>query len=241
MEARVEAYLDAICANLPPETPSEAVRDMRREMRGHLQAALAAGQELGETSEQALEHALAQFGKPQMVARQWQEEWETTLAETKAISFLPSLKMALKVWLAVEIPMLAAVIGLVLINLFARDAALRLLLLNVGFFVPPLVAGTVIGRKARRYPVRATLAGYALLLPLLIVGLAAISAGHAAYLHWLTAKYYNFYSQPFSYHLNEGMLEALSFAPLWMILSALSSGAVSLARRYKTRRHQIAR
>ena len=75
-DARIDAYLDAICTSLPPETPAEAVQDMRCEMRSHLQAAVIAGQELGNSPEQALERALAQFGKPQVVARQWQEEWK---------------------------------------------------------------------------------------------------------------------------------------------------------------------
>ena len=178
-----------------PKPLTEATQDMRREMRSHLQAAVIAGQELGETTEEALEHALAQFGKPQVVARQWQEEWETTLTETKPVSFRSSLKTSLKVWLTVDILALTAIAGMVLINLFGRDPILRLMLMETGLIVPPLVAGTLIGLRARHRPVLATLAGYTLTLSLLIVGLSAINAGQAAYLHWLTAKYYSFYGQ----------------------------------------------
>ncbi len=238
VDTQIDAYLDAICAGLPPETPANAVLEMRQEMQGHLQAAVIAMQELGYSPEQAVEHALAQFGKPQVVARQWQEEWETTLVETKAVSFWPSLKLAWKMWTVSEVLALFASAILMMMTFMEHEAPLRLPLMMTIFYAPPLVSGTLIGLRARRHPVLATLSGYALTLPLLIIGFAAINAAQSSYVSWLTGKTYAQYS--YSY-IGAGFHVALSFAPLWIILSVFSSGVVTLGRRFKTRRRQIAR
>ncbi len=238
-DALLDAYLDSICANLPPEVDSDAAQDMRREMRGHLQAAVVAGQELGYAPEQSVEHAFAQFGKPQVVARQWQEEWETTLTATKAVPFLPSLKLASKMWAVSGGMAVAAGAILMMLILTQPESPLRLPLMFSIFFGPPLVSGTIIGMRARRHPVLATLAGYALLLPFLIVGFIGVNACQAPYVSWLTGKTFTY---PFGLSVEAGIRSALSFMPLWIILSAFSSGMVTLARRYKTRaRRQIAR
>ena len=238
MDAQIDVYLDAICAGLPSEAPAEAVQDMRREMRGHLQAAVIAGQELGNSPEQALEHALAQFGKPHVVARQWQEEWETTLTETKAVSFWPSLKLALKVWTVMTVATL--IIGFLIrtVSLLKGEATVFSILTLTAFFAPPLIAGTIIGLRTRRHPVLATLAGYALLLPVLLIGFIGLNVWQVSYTGWLTAKTV---SHPFGYYVGTGIQGVLSFLPLWIILSLFSSGTVTIARRFQTRRRQIAR
>lgn len=45
VEAKLDAYLDTICAHMPREVPSLAVQEMRQEMYGHLMAALSANYE----------------------------------------------------------------------------------------------------------------------------------------------------------------------------------------------------
>lgn len=207
-------------------------------MRGHLQAAVIAMQELNYSPEQSVEHALAQFGKPHVVARQWQEEWETTLVETKAVSFWPSLKLALKVWTVADFATLTVFPLMIMVSFQQYQvtllSALRLTLL----FAPPLVAGTIIGLRARRNPIACTFAAYALLLPLLIIGLIGINAWQDSYARWLTAKSY---THPFSFYVEMSFRGVLAETPLAIILSVFSSGVVTLARRFKTRRHQIAR
>ena len=118
---------------------------------------------------------------------------ETTLTETKAIPFRASLKVALSVWTVSGILALAASAILAMMILTQPESLLRLPLMMAIFFVPPLVSGAIIGLRTRRHPVLAALAGYALLLPLLIVGFIAINAAQGPYVSWLTGKTYTLY------------------------------------------------
>jgi hypothetical protein len=74
-ESQIEDYLDHICAPLVGLAPYEARQKLRAELRGHLEALVVARREIGACPEGAVREALAQFGDPRIVARQWAREW----------------------------------------------------------------------------------------------------------------------------------------------------------------------
>lgn len=80
-DARLNVYLDAVCALMSAQVPIQAIADMRREMRDHLQAALVAFGELGYEPGDALTLTLTQFGEPHVVA----EHWRQASAQTEGV------------------------------------------------------------------------------------------------------------------------------------------------------------
>lgn len=168
IDMRLNAYLDAICALMPADVPAPAIAEMRREMQSHLQTALVAMQELGYSPEEFAEHAFAQFGEPQVVAKHWRREWEKTLADTGA--FWPSLKTSVKIWSAAH-----AIFVIFLCSTVEQLSTGELpfwfrFVSRTLFFGLPLLTGATIGMRARRRPVTCALLGYGLTLPAIALG-----------------------------------------------------------------------
>lgn len=174
-DARLEVYLDSICALMPTEVPALSLAEMRREMHDHLDATLTALNELGYTEDEALEHAIVQFGEPRLVAKRWRVEWEETLARTEHRPFWPSLKLALKTWSAMHA--LALIFWLMVITQVTRTPSPWVVLVNqVMLFGPPIATGMFLGIQARRRPIFATLLGYLLSLPVVAAGVLVFIA-----------------------------------------------------------------
>lgn len=70
-EARIEDYLDHVCAPLVGRIPYAERRAVRAEARQHLDMLIAAYTELGSEPAEAVEQALKQFGAPHELAQQW--------------------------------------------------------------------------------------------------------------------------------------------------------------------------
>lgn len=70
---------------------AEERAELHQEVRQHLEALAAANVELGSTSEEALQHALVQFGNPTRIGRKMYQEWQhgrtESCADMKAIMF----------------------------------------------------------------------------------------------------------------------------------------------------------
>ena len=75
VQARLEDYLDKVCASLAYDMPYAVRREWRGEMRIHLESLVTAHIELGDAPEVAVEAALAQFGAARTVSRQLEREW----------------------------------------------------------------------------------------------------------------------------------------------------------------------
>jgi hypothetical protein len=170
MDARLEAYLDVICALMPADVPALAIAEMRREMQNHLQTALVAMEELGYTPEESAAHAFTQFGEPQVVAKHWRQEWEKTLADTSAGAFWPSLKTAVKLWSATH-----AIFAVFLCSTVEQSSTGELpfwwrFASRTLFVGLPLLTGATIGMRARRRPVICAFLGYGFTLPVIALG-----------------------------------------------------------------------
>src|SRR5580658_1397428 len=68
---RVEAYLDSVSPVIASGLDEAHNREARAEMRTHIESLVEAYVELGDSHEQAVEHALEQFGKSHTIRREW--------------------------------------------------------------------------------------------------------------------------------------------------------------------------
>jgi hypothetical protein len=76
-EARIEDYLDHVCAPLVGTVPYERRLELRSEVRCHLQTLIEAFEELGSPYNEAVDSALRQFGDPALIGREWQTQWQS--------------------------------------------------------------------------------------------------------------------------------------------------------------------
>ncbi len=215
-EAKLDAYLDTICANVPREVPATAVQEMRQEMYGHLVAALSAHCELGKSEEETVSHILTQFGRPEIVARQWKQEWEETLAQKTNAPFRLSIRPALGVWATAYIVLLG--IGGLLKSSPAMPDILRTQWTLLGVFGIPLLSGAAVGLLARQRPTVSNLVAAISVFPvyLLIIAfqLNAISPGG-----WKSALWF-----------------AINPFVLWLPLSSVATALTAHIRKLSQRR-----
>ena len=204
-------------------------------MQSHLQNAWVAFIELDYTPEEALERTLTQFGKPHAVAAHWQQEWEKTLTASKTIPVWPSLKLALSVWARTDLAMLALCLLLPVMTLTDAAMPLRGPLILSGFLVPPLISGTAIGLRARRHPLLCTLGGRLLMLPVMIAYLVGGNLWYQYYAMLVTNKRFPISLSALLAFSFDG---AMSFLPLWIILSLGSAGCVVIGQRFRMRRQR---
>ena len=85
-EARLEDYLDQVCAPLVGSLPYAARQELRREIHQHLRSLSAAYQEVGATPDSALSQALEKFGDPAFVIAQWRPEIQRRKSGRRDIS-----------------------------------------------------------------------------------------------------------------------------------------------------------
>jgi len=171
--ARIDAYLDRICAPLFVSLPQEEAMQQRAEMRSHLESLVVAHIELGFAEAEAVTLALEQFGKEQSVARAWKQECETTQVErgngTILSALHPVVGYSLLNWSI--FPLLAEFYSF-LINGYSRMGAPPSNLLTFAavfvflgeFTLFPAFLGFLVGRRARGH----TLAIALLALPFTI-------------------------------------------------------------------------
>jgi hypothetical protein len=217
-EAKLTAYLDAICAQTPPEVPGTAVQEMRLEMSAHLLSALSANVEMGRTEDEAISQVLTQFGNPPIVARQWKNEWEETLAQSPNAPLWPSLRLAMCVWGLAYAGMLG--IGYLFRSYPTMPDLLRVQWTMLGLFGIPVLAGGAIGLLARRRPVLsnaiASVGIHLLYLPIIMFQLNAISPGGWRASLWFAVN-------PFL---------------LWLPLSSLAAALTAQMRKVSKRRQR---
>lgn len=79
-EAELEDYLDHMTAEMVGVVPYRRRQELREEIRSHLRALADAFEELGSSPAEAVAQALAQFGEPRAIARQWTQEWHPRAA-----------------------------------------------------------------------------------------------------------------------------------------------------------------
>jgi hypothetical protein len=220
IEAKLTAYLDAICRHLPSEVPSTEVQEMRLEMQGHLLASLAAHREIAATEEEAISPVLTQFGKPHLVAQKWTQEWQTTLAEMPNAPFRSSLLPAMGVWGLTYTGLLG--MGAVIRTFPTMPDVQRVAWTMLGLFGLPLLAGGVVGLLVRRRPVVSSAVASIAVLPLyLLINMALLNAISPD--GWKASLWF-----------------AINPLLIWMPLSSLSAALTAQVRRM-TKRQRIAR
>jgi hypothetical protein len=94
-DPRIDDYLDHLYAPLVGRVPYDVRQQIRSELRTHLEALVAAGQEIGASPDQAIREALAQFGDPRRVAREWIRSWRRSAPPGGAESARPATLVAL--------------------------------------------------------------------------------------------------------------------------------------------------
>jgi hypothetical protein len=148
--------------------PYAARAELRRELRAHLEALIAARRELGAGSDEAVEQALAQFGKPGAVARDWLR------ARSPAPATWPATLIALGC-LGLGISASGAVENL-LRALLPYDISIPDVMLRSIIEVLIVLPGLAVGLLAPARAVRGTLYA-ALLLPTCFIGIHWVTVG----------------------------------------------------------------
>jgi AcrR family transcriptional regulator len=74
-DARLDDYLDHVCAPLVGLVPYARRQELRAELHSHLEALVATHEELGSARDAAVVLALRQFGPPGHLSRQWARAW----------------------------------------------------------------------------------------------------------------------------------------------------------------------
>src|SRR5262249_47932318 len=75
-DPRIEDYVDHVCALLVGRVEYAERAALRAELRLHLDALVAASREMGLETDAAVASALAQFGPPRDLAREWLCAWQ---------------------------------------------------------------------------------------------------------------------------------------------------------------------
>jgi hypothetical protein len=166
-DVRIEDYLDHVCAPLVERMPYEARTALRAELRAHLESLADAYRELGSPADAAIHEALAQFGHPRDVAREWVRECERT---TRRYPVLPAWAATL-VALGCYVLAMAAQAACGALHL-TQDiyVAVSMVMSGLGEVGTPLLAGLVTGAVSPDRPARGNFYAVALLYA---AGLAA--------------------------------------------------------------------
>jgi hypothetical protein len=90
----IEDYLDHLCVPLVGRVPYDARATLRSELRAHLEALIDASEELGQERGEAVRHALAQFGDPQALGREWLRGWQRSGQKASVQSARPAAFVA---------------------------------------------------------------------------------------------------------------------------------------------------
>jgi hypothetical protein len=154
-DARVENYLDRVCAPLVETVPYARRAELRCELREHLDALAASYRELGSVADRAVEEALRQFGEPRELARRCADEWRDGTECGPPPPIWPDLCVALGCF------------GLLsslhtLLNAMAQSAGHPAAALITMAITLPITAGLLTGLVAPWRPVRGAL--FAMLL-----------------------------------------------------------------------------
>lgn len=167
LEARIEDYLDHVCAPLVGVAPYAMRQEMRAEMRTHLDSLIAAHCELGSASEEAVTAALRQFGDAGAVARNWTRECARSATETTAPqSARPATLAALGLF---GLPYLADATHIAW-SAWSKFSADEAAFYRFELVAVPLLAGLLTGLLARHRAARGTLNALALLaIPAMVI------------------------------------------------------------------------
>jgi hypothetical protein len=177
LEARIEDYLDHVCAPLVGVVPYSRRHELCAELRGHLEALVATHEELGSERDAAVVLALRQFGPPRHLSRQWAREW---VHGTSPPGVQP-------VWLAMFIALgsfgLATLLAFALLvtvtsfpQFFQANPSAALMFLAGAGLLLPLVAGVTTGLLA---PARHALGTFCALAVLILPSAAVAIASPA--------------------------------------------------------------
>ena len=167
-EARIEDYLDHVCAQLVGIVPYAKRMRVRAEMRLHLDAMVVAHEELGGGNEESVEAVLRQFGSPNMLSQRWLDEWVQEALPVVPKSVWPATKVALH-WYAkmLAVPLLALCLAVAFQEKTHLGRALDPLvgILLAVFYAFPLLGGFAVGLNTPSRPMRATINALAILIP----------------------------------------------------------------------------
>lgn len=160
---RVESYLDSLCSPVASAFGEGHDSEARSEMRTHIESLIEANIELGDSREEAIEHALVQFGKVHTVKRAWKS---SMLQEQRG-----SLRQS--IWFALMFNLIAVAAAMTIVPIgvrFADDVGWRAAssIRELGIYALPAAAGLFTGMYAKRGPVLATLFALMIMLPPMI-------------------------------------------------------------------------
>jgi hypothetical protein len=149
------------------DVPRERRLELRSEIQTHLEALVEARQEMGASPEAAVDAALAQFGDPARVGREWAGAWKGK-APRSFSGILYATVTALALFGTANS---MAVVLLMMAQDGWRDALLWGGLFPTVAFLLPALAGLATGLIARKEAVRASLYALLLILPTMTIAL----------------------------------------------------------------------
>lgn len=85
----IEAYLGEVASHLMTDIVTET--EILREIEGHLLEAVADGEQVGLSPEEAARQAVARFGSPREIARQFREVYNESVSQAVLSAALPVL------------------------------------------------------------------------------------------------------------------------------------------------------
>jgi len=166
--ARIEDYLDHLCAPLVGSLPYARRQEIRREAEAHLYASIEEHREMGLSVERATEAALQAYGAPYRLAQAILDTWYSG-AGSRTRPALYSRTATLRAFACFSIP--TAISALLVESYAPTDIGLeRSLWMGLWLLVSPLLAGALTGRMV---PVRSAQAVANVMLLLLLHGTVA--------------------------------------------------------------------
>jgi len=166
--ARIEDYLDHLCAPLVGSLPYARRQEIRREAEAHLYASIEEHREMGLSAERATEAALQAYGAPYRLAQAILDTWYSGVG-SRTRPALYSRVATLRAFACFSIPM---AISAFLVESYAlADSGLeRVPWVLVWLLTSPLLAGALTGRLV---PVRSAQAVVNVMAILALHGMVA--------------------------------------------------------------------
>jgi hypothetical protein len=217
LDQRIEVYLDSLCTPLESELEKPNSRQARTEMRIHIESLFEANIELGDSREQAIEHALKQFGNTHTIQREWKRTSST------APNFKTALFTALRLNAAASFAVgVARPVSLRYGSVSVIGWQLMANLVPLVLYVLPVTTGLTIGLFAKRRPMFAVLCS----LLLLLLPMTVLNANLSQLI------------VPYIYPNGATREWATVFLVFWIPFGCAGAGVGSLIRRLMQRRKQ---
>jgi hypothetical protein len=172
-DPQIEDYLDHVFVPLVGRVPYATRATLRAELRAHLEALIDASRELGRQPDQAIRDALAQFGDPQALAREWLRGWRQQGPAGPVLSARPAAFVALGCFGLATSVAVALVVALML--LVPGNSSMIAFWGPVVAFVLPALAGMTTGLLSPGRPAMGAFYALAVLIAVSALSASAIS------------------------------------------------------------------